>query len=121
MSFRDVIGLTLAVLLLLLAWPFLLCVGLGKLFRVDLGTDERPIASSALIGLAALSTLGWIGFVGYRLWAVQDEWAYHAPAVAAEDQRSYEELRGRGYSERDAREAAPSAHRLCQQSGGENC
>lgn len=37
------------------------------------------------------------------------------------DKKAYEQLRSRGYSDNEARQAAPSVRRLCEQSGGKDC
>lgn len=41
--------------------------------------------------------------------------------LPASDGRAYDELRARGYSESEARDAAPSVRRLCEAGGGTDC
>jgi hypothetical protein len=45
----------------------------------------------------------------------------HATTIAHEDERAYEELRKRGFSEQEARDAAASTRRLCEAAGGTDC
>lgn len=41
--------------------------------------------------------------------------------VPSEDRAAYNELRGRGYSEKESRDAAGSIRRLCEAGGGTDC
>lgn len=70
-----------------------------------------------LFALSCIPTLVIVGILGLLAWAGDGD-GYARPSS---DQRAYEALRARGFSDAEARKLAPSIRKLCESQGGDDC
>lgn len=82
-------------------------------------TVERKQTHPAIIVIVIIG--GIVAFGALISQCSAHEEVSASPIVSGKDQRAYDELRRQGYTDGQARDAAPSIRRLCEAGGGTDC
>lgn len=90
------------------------------------GRDSRPAALPQPMP-GALKGVIWAGILGALMVGCvaagsghRGEWASR-DGISGQDRAAYDTLRAQGFTDHDARTAAPAVRRLCEAAGGSDC